>query len=1151
MNINTNVLRTHIQVLDEIICYGCLPLSALQQVVYTLSFVYYDRQEPNKAETALKIFRNLLGGQLGFSTMERLRCIFYQGGNCNNTRLCGAVSLITSGLFGSATGNTMSHMSHDILMSLQHCLSHGNVRLAFTVVTAVLSLIRNQGLELHAASWDEIVSITEVLAYSYMPICDATSAVEANSKKNELIYGFHELLTLIEKFLDSQAFHGDAGKLFRIVESVIEGRPESSLLLLLRHKSENVEHGHGWCADLYEIFKQFLDPTMNAKVQCKAIEITSKLFCENFAMYDHEIIETVTTGSRWTALVDEPGGDVVRDALIRMLFDLSAVAVEWHRKVKLFALLEPFFLVSLRLDLVSSVSLCVKYCTETAPCGRQELRLLLMFLNSYYGEKSAGAETLAAERLAAYDCLFANLELFTPAAAGNLNPELYLRPFELFSCLKTCMSEERHWRTLESVLQHFSLELLEQSDLVKHSNHTNHTMTFEELLEAMCKLFNDSARHNNPELQSTAGATTSVRDELQRRLAGILRGSCIHQNFISTPKQRLIMQTLFSGFMSKCSTLCISAVTLCLIEFNDEAVCRILPMLLFKLSQKSATVVHAPFVLEFLSTLSQMPLLYKSFSEAEYKEIFAVALSHTNTAKFSMYIVSLAQYVVCNWFVKCREQFKSEFVSHITRILQGVASKSDEKSVENLLVESCLDLMASYMYTNDLTNTSPNRHDHDDCTAGGNSITWLLGNRLVTISTEKSQGPPQAEPGSPVKSSNSDAAQQQQAKKDDFWATIEIRRPCGHTSWHIASNNIKSFLSNLAPAVAAAPPQAAATAVQPTTSPQPPPLENENEQMSRKRSSTISSANDYRNKHQQQQEEANQQQITCSPKHVFLQLFYTSLGNNPQNRPLIIPNSVRLSRTLKLLDMKPAYDTWSSGVCYVRANQHADQKAIVLNQHGTHKYQRFLSRLGNLICLQDCDERRCYLGGLDFRNGEDGVYTYVWQEKIMQMVFHVATLMPNRSDSDVTSKTLHIGNDYVLIVYDESDEGYVPHTVIRGQFLMLEIVVRPVRDIYSVRLVFHKPEVEQMLNMPPVRFVTERRLAFVVKQLCLYANMASKAWREHGRADQVTSKIMERLKHIRRVRTSTLDELSKQNQNAATRYEGSTRNTPDEFTDYV
>ena len=46
------------------------------------------------------------------------------------------------------------------------------------------------------------------------------------------------------------------------------------------------------------------------------------------------------------------------------------------------------------------------------------------------------------------------------------------------------------------------------------------------------------------------------------------------------------------------------------------------------------------------------------------------------------------------------------------------------------------------------------------------------------------------------------------------------------------------------------------------------------------------------------------------------------------------------------------------------------------------------------------------------------------------MTFHVATLMPNKETDPLgNKKKLHIGNDYVTIVYNESGKEYNMQTV--------------------------------------------------------------------------------------------------------------------------
>ena len=105
------------------------------------------------------------------------------------------------------------------------------------------------------------------------------------------------------------------------------------------------------------------------------------------------------------------------------------------------------------------------------------------------------------------------------------------------------------------------------------------------------------------------------------------------------------------------------------------------------------------------------------------------------------------------------------------------------------------------------------------------------------------------------------------------------------------------------------------------------------------------------------------------------------------------------------------------------------------------------------------------MGGLD--PSKDGQFAYIWQDDAMQvkkncnpicipkldalsvrihievqfpffqMVFHTATLMPNvKGDlqKSLNKKKMHIGNDYVAIVYNESGHPYTIGTV-KCQFI--------------------------------------------------------------------------------------------------------------------
>lgn len=60
-----------------------------------------------------------------------------------------------------------------------------------------------------------------------------------------------------------------------------------------------------------------------------------------------------------------------------------------------------------------------------------------------------------------------------------------------------------------------------------------------------------------------------------------------------------------------------------------------------------------------------------------------------------------------------------------------------------------------------------------------------------------------------------------------------------------------------------------------------------------------------------------------------------------------------------------------------------NEVAILSNEYGSNRYAAFLTGLGKLIHLKDCDSDQIFLGGLD-QYGDDGEFTYCWHDDIMQ-----------------------------------------------------------------------------------------------------------------------------------------------------------------------
>lgn len=124
---------------------------------------------------------------------------------------------------------------------------------------------------------------------------------------------------------------------------------------------------------------------------------------------------------------------------------------------------------------------------------------------------------------------------------------------------------------------------------------------------------------------------------------------------------------------------------------------------------------------------------------------------------------------------------------------------------------------------------------------------------------------------------------------------------------------------------------------------------------------------------------------------------------------------------------------------YVKRGQTTELQ-ILSNTFGSSRYLDFLRGLGPLMKLLDIPPDMIYLGGLD-QSGTDGNFTYCYHDDITQVIYHVATMMPTdlQADPSCSNKKLHIGNDFVTIVYNDSGTEYKFGTIKVSLFIILPI----------------------------------------------------------------------------------------------------------------
>lgn len=191
---------------------------------------------------------------------------------------------------------------------------------------------------------------------------------------------------------------------------------------------------------------------------------------------------------------------------------------------------------------------------------------------------------------------------------------------------------------------------------------------------------------------------------------------------------------------------------------------------------------------------------------------------------------------------------------------------------------------------------------------------------------------------------------------------------------------------------------------------------------------------------------------------------------------------------LTVIDLMPTMEVHKVGVLYVGHGQANNVQEIMRNRCGSFRYTKFLSGLGSLLSVQQAKEANTYTS-LDPKNPMDGKFTYVWLDDIAQVQFHVATLMPTNEakDPNCNGKGAHIGNDFVMIVFNESGEEHNVSTF-PGQFNYVNVVVEPL-EMRSMRI-----SVKVRDNLIDMRWepkiVSDECAPLLARQLALHANVS-------------------------------------------------------------
>ena len=162
----------------------------------------------------------------------------------------------------------------------------------------------------------------------------------------------------------------------------------------------------------------------------------------------------------------------------------------------------------------------------------------------------------------------------------------------------------------------------------------------------------------------------------------------------------------------------------------------------------------------------------------------------------------------------------------------------------------------------------------------------------------------------------------------------------------------------------------------------------------------------------------------------------------------VLTKTPAVVRDLQGFDKLPAREVIKIGVLFVGSGQE-DEASILKNDHSivSPGYEEFVKSLGWTVDLKN---HHGYTGGLEagMTINDEAIYHAT---STVESIFHDAThIIQVEHDSKMISIKRHIGNDHVLLVWNEHYRDYRP-TIMRTDFANVQIVVTPIEGhLYRV-----------------------------------------------------------------------------------------------------
>ncbi|CAD7084282.1 unnamed protein product [Hermetia illucens] len=221
----------------------------------------------------------------------------------------------------------------------------------------------------------------------------------------------------------------------------------------------------------------------------------------------------------------------------------------------------------------------------------------------------------------------------------------------------------------------------------------------------------------------------------------------------------------------------------------------------------------------------------------------------------------------------------------------------------------------------------------------------------------------------------------------------------------------------------------------------------------------------------------------------YCRLLFSHLGLagwERRTRTHLLKRTEKLLRELRNVDIQKCRETHKMAVIYVACGQE-DKNSILKNTCGSSTYEMFVSALGWEIELES---HNGFLGGLP-RQGCGATAPY-FATPFLEVIYHVATRMPSDTPESTLSKTRHLGNDEVHIVWSEHYREY-RRDILPTEFCDVLIVVYPLKNGLFRVTVNRKPDVPWFGPLADESVVSGTCLASLVRATAINASRAKRS----------------------------------------------------------